>query len=140
MIKRVIIDTGPLVAFLDRDQKHHKWAAEQVKSFEEPLLVCEAVLTETMFLLKKEPAAQLVIFDFLENGALVLNFSLGENTRSVKTLLNKYADAGISLADACIIRMAELNDKHAVFTLDSDFHVYRKHGRQPIQLISPAKR
>lgn len=140
MTKQAIIDTGPLVAFLDRDEKHHKWAVEQIENLTAPLLVCEAVLTEAMFLLKRAPHAQAAVLRLLENSALAIKFSLAENVSPVKALLNKYMDNNMSLADACVIRMSELNERHAVFTMDPDFHVYRKHGRQSIKLIFPTKR
>jgi predicted nucleic acid-binding protein len=73
----------------------------------------------------------------LESGALQIGFSLAENISEVRALLRKYADRPMSLADACLLRMAELNARHLVFTLDSDFSVYRKHGRQPVKVISP---
>lgn len=139
MIRLAIIDTGPLIAFLDRDEEHHKWAAEQVRHLSAPLLVCEAVLTEAMFLLNRLPAAQSALFKLLESGALRIKFSLAENTAAVQALLSKYLDRPVSLADACIIRMTELNAGHSVFTLDSDFHIYRKHGHQPIKLICPKR-
>jgi predicted nucleic acid-binding protein len=139
VIKQAIIDTGPLVAFLDRDEKYHRWTVEQIENLTAPLLVCEAVLTETMFLLRRLPPAQSAVIRLLENGALVIKFSLAENVAPLKTLFSKYRDTGISLADACLIKMAELNEGHAVFTLDSDFRVYRKHGRQAIQLIYPKR-
>jgi predicted nucleic acid-binding protein len=44
----------------------------------------------------------------------------------------------MSLADACIVRMSEIHERHAVLTLDSDFTMYRKHGRVPLTLIYPA--
>ena len=137
MTERAIIDVGPVVAFLDRDEKHHRWVVEQLKNLEPPLLVCESVLTESMFLLRRLPAAQRALFDQLENGAMAIQFSLAENMSSVKALLIKYADRPISLTDACIVRMSELNAGHCVFTMDSDFHVYRKHGRESIRLIYP---
>ena len=124
---------------MDQGEKHHKWATEQVENITGPLLVCEPVLTEAMFLLKRLPAAQMEVLNLLENGALTIQFSLAENTLAIKTLLHKYADGSISLADACVVRMSELNNKHAVFTLDSDFHIYRKHSRETIQLIFQLK-
>jgi uncharacterized protein len=136
-INRAIIDTGPLVAFMDRDEKHHDWAVEQVRHLAVPLLVCEPVLTESLFLLKRTPAAQSAILELLQRGALSITFSLADNAAAVQALLRKYVDSGVSLADACVVRMSELNAGHAVCTLDSDFQIYRKHGRQPIQLISP---
>ncbi len=137
MIRKAIIDTGPLVAILDKNEKHHVWAVQQIKQLSPPLLVCEAVLTETIFLLRNFPNACQALFGFLEGGALNIEFELAQNIREVNTILTKYRDQPASLADACLIRMSELNKEHLVFTLDSDFHIYRKHGRQPIKLIFP---
>lgn len=140
MIRSAIIDTGPLVALLDPDEKYHKWADDQIQKLSGPLLVCESVLTEATFLLKRVPDRQTGVLELLRIGALEIKFSLAENAAAVKVLLDKYHDIGISLADACIVRMTELYPEHPVFTLDSDFHIYRKHGRQSIQLIAPMKR
>jgi predicted nucleic acid-binding protein len=60
-------------------------------------------------------------------------------SHSLRKLHQKYRDRPMSLADACIVRMAEIYEQHAVLTLDSDFSVYRKHGRVPLALIHPAE-
>jgi len=132
-----IVDTGPLVAFLDRRERFHTWAVAQIDQLERPLLVCEAVLTEAMFLLRHHPAAQDGILAMLENGALEIGFQLAPHSREIRELRRKYHDRPMSLADACIVRMAELHDRHTVFTIDADFGVYRKHGHEPLTLILP---
>ena len=58
---------------------------------------------------------------------------------ALRALHRKYRDRPISLADACIVRMAEVFARHLVFTLDSDFSVYRKNGREPLNLIFPSR-
>lgn len=137
MSGRAIADTGPLVAFLDRSERHHAWAAERVNELAAPLLVCEPVLAEAMYLLSGLPKAQDALFGLLENGALRLAFDIGEHVSAVRALHRKYRDRPMSLADACIVRMAELFPQHQVLTLDSDFSVYRRHGREPLALIQP---
>jgi predicted nucleic acid-binding protein len=132
-----IADTGALVALLDRAERHHGWAAQCIREMEVPLLICEPVLTEAMHLLAHLPRAQDELFGLLENGALKISFCVEDHVPALRALHRKYQDKPISLADACIVRMAELHDKHAVFTLDSDFFVYRKHGRQALSLICP---
>jgi predicted nucleic acid-binding protein len=134
---RAIADTGPLVAFFDRAENHHRWAAERVEELEAPLLVCEPVLAETMYLLARYSRAQDALFDLLENGALSVAFRIEEHVGALRKLLQKYRDTPMSLADACVVRMAEIHERHAVLTLDSDFSVYRKHGRVPLTLIHP---
>ena len=139
MTRWAVVDTGPLVALLDRRERHHAWAVEQLKFVAPPLLVCEPVLVEAFFLLARSPEAQDALFGLIEKGALRIAFHLEEHLMEIKTLREKYRDRPISLADACIVRMAELFDDHHIFTLDSDFTFYRKHGRKSLALIHPQK-
>jgi len=133
-----IIDTGPLVAFFDHSERHHAWITARIEQLEPPLLVCEPVLTEAMYLLAGYARAADALFGLLRNGALHIAFQIEENADALRRLLQKYRDTPMSLADACIVRMAEIHDRHDVLTLDSDFAVYRKHGRVPLPLIYPA--
>lgn len=96
-------------------------------------------MVEACFLLARLPEAEDALFGMIEKGALRFAFHLEEHLREIKTLREKYRDRPISLADACIVRMAELFEDHHVFTLDSDFTVYRKHGRKSLALIHPQK-
>ena len=137
-MRAAIVDTGPLVAFLDRAERHHRWVAERIGELEAPLLLCEPVLAEAMYLLASLPHTQDMLFRLVENGALKIAFRVEEHVPALRALHRKYRDRPMSLADACIVRMAELNDRHAVLTLDSDFLVCRKHGRVPIEVIHPA--
>jgi uncharacterized protein len=132
-----IVDTGPLVAFFDRSERHHRWVAERIEELEAPLLVCEPVLAEAIHLLGRYSRAQDALLELLQNGALSIAFQIEEHVGALRKLLRKYGDRPISLADACVVRMAEIHERHAVLTLDSDFTVYRKHGRLPLALIYP---
>ena len=132
-----IVDTGPLVAFFDRAELHHRWIAARIEELEAPLLVCEPVLAEAMYLLARHPKAQDALFELLQNGALSVTFRIAEHIDALRKLRQKYRNMPISLADACIVRMAEIHERHAVLTLDSDFAVYRKHGRVPLTLVHP---
>jgi predicted nucleic acid-binding protein len=133
-----IVDTGPLVALFDRAEQHHDWVAERFGELDGPLLVCEPVLAEAMYLLARYPKAQDVLLELIQNGALSIAFRVDEHIDALRKMLRKYSDTPISLADACIVRMSEVNDRHPVLTLDSDFLIYRKHGRTPLTLIHPA--
>jgi uncharacterized protein len=124
-----IVDTGPLVAFFDRTERHHAWAVERIEQLEAPLLVCEPVLAEAMFLLAQSSRAGDILFELLQNGALCIGLHIDDHLDALRKLLQKYRDTPMSLADACIVRMAEIHDRHDVLTLDSDFMIYRKHGR-----------
>jgi len=138
VIPAAIVDTGPLVAFFDRSHRHHDWVWDEASKLRAPLLVCEAVLSETLFLLARFSDAQDSLFGLLERRAIALAFHIEEHISEIRQLLRKYSDRPMSLADACIVRMAETHEGHAVFTLDSDFTIYRKNGRTPIDLIFPS--
>lgn len=134
----VILDTGPWVALHCRSDKHHAWAREQFAQYAAPFFTCEAVIAETCFLLARhgfDPAKALAL---LERGVVRVGMSLPEEVSAVRSLFERYDNVPASLADACLIRMSELFDKSKVMTLDSDFHIYRRHGRKAIGLIRPA--
>lgn len=137
-MRRAIVDTGPLIAFIDRAERNHHWVVEQVGELEAPLLVCEPVLTEAMHLLARFSRGQHALFGLLENGALRIGFHIEEHVDALRQLHQKYRDRPMSLADACIVRMTEIYERYAVLTLDSDFTIYRKYGREPLTLIVPA--
>jgi predicted nucleic acid-binding protein len=134
---RAIADAGPLVAYLDRRDGYYTWASDQIDLIKPPLLVCEPVLSEAMFLLGHRSEAREAVLALVSKGALKIAFSVNEHLEQVRRLVSKYRSLPMSLADACIVRMAEMNDSHAVWTIDSDFTVYRKHGRTPLTLIHP---
>jgi uncharacterized protein len=133
-----IVDTGPLVAFFDRADRNHRWVVDRFEELDAPLLVCEPVLAEAMYLLARYPRAQDAVLELIQNGALSVAFRLDEHLGTLRKLIQKYKDTPMSLADACIVRMSEVHDRHGVLTLDSDFLIYRKHGRASITLIHPA--
>ncbi len=134
----VLLDAGPLVAALNRREHMHAWAAGQFEQLPPPLLTCEAVLAESFHLLRNVDGACERILGMLERGAVKIGMSLDDEKVAVASFFRRYRDVPASLADACLIRMSELHEPCAVLTLDSDFHVYRRHGRRIIPLIRPA--
>ena len=137
MTQWAIVDAGPLVAFLDRREKHNVWVAEQIHRLAAPILVCEPVIAETAFMLARNSVAHDALFALLETGTLKIGFHLDDHVSEVRALLRKYCDLPMSLADACLVRMAEIYEKHAIFTLDSHFTIYRKYGKEPLKLVYP---
>ena len=134
----LILDTGPWVALHCKNEQHHAWARQQFAAHAGPFITCEAVATETCFLLARagfDPAKALAL---IERGVVRIAMSLAEESQAVAALFNRYDNIPASLADACLIRMSELYDPCKVLTLDSDFHIYRRHGRKAIPLLRPA--
>lgn len=136
-MKQVLADTGPLVAYLDRSSEFHRWTKEQFALLSEPLRSCEAVLTETLFLLKRNGIDPGLALDLVERGIVVCDFQVGREIAAVRKLLAKYRDLPATLADVCLVRMSELAGDCSVLTLDRDFLIYRRHGRRTIPLIAP---
>ena len=137
MFQRVIVDTGVLVALIDRRDHYHTWVTEQLNQIEPPLLTCEAVISETWFLLQRVKNGRETLLHLLEQWQIVVRFDLDAELTAVVALLARYQSVPASLADAELVRMAELYPNSMVFTLDSDFHIYRKNRDCPIPLLIP---
>lgn len=133
----VVLDAGPLVALLDRNDPWHAWARAQLDSLMEPMLTCEAVISECAFLLEGSDPGFKRLMELFRCGTVRLAFDLNDHMDTVSRLLAKYHDVPMSVADACLVRMSEIHDRARVFTIDSDFRVYRRHRRQAIPLIIP---
>lgn len=137
MSLRTIVDTGPLVALLVKSDTHHAWARESVARVLQPMLTCESVLSETCFLLARSGLSTRGVFELAARGAIEVNFTLSEEIKVVAQFIARYAGAGASLADACLVRMSELHPRCQVMTTDRDFLVYRRDGRRAIPLLAP---
>jgi len=137
MRKRILIDTGPLVACINRRDKFHSWACERLGEINPPMLTCEAVLAEACFLLQDTPSGSAAVLDLVERGVLLVDFQVSTYIKSIRILTEKYSSIPMSLADACLVKMTELHDDSMVMTLDGDFLIYRRHGRQTISVLMP---
>jgi predicted nucleic acid-binding protein len=132
-----ILDTGPLVGSLDRDDQWHGWSATQFALVRQPALTCEAVISEACFLLRDLPDARQKIFTLVERGILRIVPVLPDESPTVRALLTRYGKR-MDFADACLVKMSELYREHAVMTTDrEDFRIYRRFTRQAIPLIVP---
>lgn len=138
MIQRYLMDAGPIVALLNPCERHHAWVSLKIKEHLPPYSTCEAVLSEAFHLLEKTRRGSDGLLKMLERGFLRLDFTAEDQLPALARLLRRYADQPVSFADACLIRMTELDDHAAVFTLDADFRVYRKNSRQVIPILLPA--
>ncbi len=135
---RIIIDTGPLIAFLNADDYHHPWILDCFKKYPGPFITCDSVLTEAFYVLKRRPHGTKRFFDLIGRDFLKTAFDILKEHKSLEHLTAKYKDVPMSLTDACLVRMAEIVPNSAILTLDSDFCIYRKHRRQIIPLILPS--
>jgi predicted nucleic acid-binding protein len=132
-----IADTGFLVAFANRRDRHHTWAVRLAEEITAPLLTCEAVLAESAFHLRDAG----LVLEMVETGLVVPAFDLAQNLDQLADLARRYADREPDLVDLCLIRMSELHPRHVVVTVDrADFRVYRRNKRDTIPIVCPSER
>ena len=124
-MKPVLLDTGVIVALLDRSERLHEACAEAVRELEAPLITCEAVVAESCYLLRNLAGAAEAVIDNVAAGIFQIPFQLSREAAGVKRVLHKYRDRKMDLADACLIRLADEFGTADILTLDRDFTVYR---------------
>ena len=134
---RVIVDTGPLVALLNRKDHSHAWVVQQLQDIQPPMVTCESVLAEATYLTRQTPGARVALIEIVGEGFLNIGMAVADHHSALLAMVRRYADVPMSLADACLVRLAELFPQSPVLTLDSDFSVYRKNGRQVIEVLRP---
>ena len=132
-----LLDTGPVVSLLAAGTQHHQWAVEEWKRLRPPLLTCEPVLTEAAFLLKREGRDADALFALLDRGVIRIGLSIQNQQADLRTLMRRYRNRPMSLADACLVRLSEIHAAAQVITLDNDFRIYRRHGNKVIPLRMP---
>ena len=137
MKRGVLLDTGPLVAALDRRDEHHAWAVAQLRDVAPPLKTCESVISEAGFLLRGVNGGTSALCEFIQRGMVEIGFHMAPEFEALAKLLSRYAEVPISIADACLVRMSELDPRAPVLTTDSDFLIYRRNGRQALSTIMP---
>jgi predicted nucleic acid-binding protein len=133
----VAVDTGPIVALLNARDRHHAWAKTTFSQLEPPLSTCEAVLTESCHLLRNVHGGSSAVLTLLRSGVVEIRFDLSSEVGAVQALMKRYESLPMSLADASLVRMHELDNHLRILTLDNDFRIYRRNGRQPLKLVIP---
>ena len=134
-----LTDSGPLVALLDRSERHHQWAREQFDHVRGPILTCEGVIAETAYLINSPGIPPWSVLELVEREVITIRFDLELSLDRVLSLMRKYADTPMDFVDACLVSMTESKRDCQLLTMDSDFHVYRRFERQTIPLLAPAQ-
>ncbi len=128
-----IADTGFLVALANRRDQHFAWAFALAANVHEPLLTCEAVLSEAAFHLRNSG----LVMRWLDAGLVRLAFDIESQRQEIKELAERYASRQPDLADLCLIRLSELHPTLPIITVDGDFRIYRRNRRETIPVIMP---
>jgi predicted nucleic acid-binding protein len=131
----VLLDTGVIVALLDRSEKCHRRCVIALEALERPLVTCEAVIAESCYLVRGLPGAAEAILRNVELGVFQIPFALSRSAAPVLRIMRKYRDLPVDFADACLIHLAEELNTGDILTLDRDFESYRWHRTRPFHLL-----
>lgn len=122
----ILVDAGPLVAMIHRNDQHHRRCVDTFRALEQPLATVWPAFTEAMYLLGFSWTAQDALWEFVRRDSLELLPIGGAEIERMHELMHKYRDLPMNLADAALVTVAERERSRTVFTLDrADFSVYR---------------
>jgi predicted nucleic acid-binding protein len=133
----VLLDSSVLIAWLDKRDHSHRLCSAVRPTLRPPLMTCEAVITESCYLLQKVPGAAEAILANIAKGTFQIPFQVSECASDVQQILRKYRDTPADFADACLIHMADQLDTGDILTLDSDFKHYRWRRNRRFRMLIP---
>ncbi len=131
----VLLDTGPIVALLDRAQSDHDRCVELLSTLEAPLVTCEAVIAEACHLLRNLAGASGHVLQNVEIGNFLVPYRITGRAAILSRLLKKYANVPMDLADACLVDLAGELSTGRIWTLDDDFRIYRWGRNRSFELV-----
>ena len=131
-----MIDTGPIIAILSKDDVHHDRCIHALTALVPPLFTCWPVITEAAWLLRKRPGTVAKMFDGFSGGFFaLLSLTIDDMTASA-ALMKRYQSAGLQLADAALTHLAERENIRTIFTTDRrEFSIIRLKRNRTLKLI-----
>jgi len=133
-VNKILIDSGPLIALFNRDDKYHRASVAFVHDNRCELITTIASVTETLHLLDFHRHAQVDFLRWVEAGAVSIEAITLNDFSRIRELTLKYADLPMDFADACLVLLSEKLDIDRIATIDRDFDVYRRYGTQPFTI------
>ena len=140
MLNTVLIDTGPLIALFDRDDKYHTSIIEFIKNTNYRFISTTAVLTETMYMLDFNTAVQLNFLEWIMKEGIIIHEIKQSNIKRIIDLTKKYSDRPMDFADATLVIAAEERGIRQIISIDSDFDIYRLYNKMKIENIFAQRR
>jgi len=138
-VKPILLDTGVVVALLDRSEGHHVQCASVVAKLERPLVTCEAVIAESCYLLRRLSGAPELVLENVARAVFLIPFQLSRVATPVRNIMRKYSDLPADFADACLIHLADELNTGEILTLDRDFARYRWRKTRRFDLLIDVK-
>ena len=134
-MKKILIDSGPLIALFDRNDKYHLASKEFIKNNNSELVTTLASVTETLHLLDFNRYAQIDFLGWVNAGAITLESITSDDLQRIKELTIKYSDLPMDFADACLVFLGEKLNISTIATIDRDFDVYKLKGKKPFTTL-----
>lgn len=134
-MKKILIDSGPLIALFDSSDKYHHEAVNFIKTNKFPLITTLASITETLHLLDFNRNAQIDFLEWVHRGAVEIYNIENSDFNRLKELTEKYRDLPMDFADSCLVYLAEKLDLNTIATIDRDFTIYRIQGGRKFKII-----
>ncbi len=134
-MKKILIDSGPLIALFDASDKYHNKAVNFIKSNKYPLVTTIASITETLHLLNFNRNAQIDFIEWIHQGAVEIQNIENNDFGRIKDLTEKYRDLPMDFADSCLVYLAEKLSLNTIATIDRDFSIYRIKGKKKFKVI-----
>ena len=132
----LLLDTGPLVALLDRSERNHGRCVAFFREFRGRLITTESVLTEAVYLLGPSFSHKKPVLDFILNGGAELVPMAPALLKRCVHLMSKYSDVPMDYADATLVAVAETLGIRDILTLDRrGFSVYRYSSRGSFRIF-----
>jgi uncharacterized protein len=135
-MRQVLVDTGPLVAILSRDDHYHETCVKALHELPGPLLSCWPVITEAAWLLRRSSRAVRQLLGGIDGGFLELLPLAGAEAEAIAALMKKYEEIRPQLADAALVYLAARERIQTIFTLDHrDFAIYRTGRKYAFEIV-----
>jgi predicted nucleic acid-binding protein len=136
MAANALIDTGAILALLDRTDRWRRICVDAFQQLRLPLVTSEAVLTELFHLVGDNRQEMQGAWKFLRSGALALAALEDSELPQIHSLMTRYRDRPIDFADATLVHLARRESLSTVFTVDyADFETYRIEGRRRFRVL-----
>jgi uncharacterized protein len=136
-MQSILIDTGVIFALFDQDEWAHERCVRALESIHSPLVTCEAVITESCYMLRHRKDAVDAMLANVETGFFGIPLQTSRSAPQIREILRKYRDTPADFADACLIHMANELDTGDILTLDRDFRHYRWRRNRSFRLLIP---
>ena len=135
-MKRILVDTGPLVAILSQEDEFHATCVNALRDMPGPLLSCWPVITEAAWLLRSSPRAVQQLLRSIDGRFLELLPLAGTEAEAIAATMQRYADIHPQLADAALVYLAQRKQIETIFTLDRrDFSIYRLGRKRTFRIV-----